>query len=311
MNRTVSLTKRVNLEGIEGARYCPVVMAANGRVKQDYVEVDGHQEFHKEGAYYLSWYEGKKLKRVSVGTDATTAGARQHRQESILAARATGLIVEDPTENNSPLLVNVATDYLIEIEAQKKAATHKSYRNSIRLFLASCSKQTIAEITREDMLAFITFMRKRGFTPYTVHMRFSVVWSFLKAQGREVILKKGDWPKFTQEEPEAYERETLDIFFAACDEDEHLVYSFFLMTGMREQEVMYATWKGVDFQNNTISVKHNPEHGWTPKAYKERTIPVPQRLMDALKTWQAKRDKNVTCCSRRSVADRRHSFGMC
>src|SRR5690242_5532782 len=102
MNKTVSLTKRVNLEGIEGARYCPVVMAANGRVKQDYVEVDGHQEFHKEGAYYLSWYEGKKLKRVSVGTDATAAFARQHRQESILAARANGVTVTD-VDTNSPL----------------------------------------------------------------------------------------------------------------------------------------------------------------------------------------------------------------
>ena len=136
-------------------------------------------------------------------------------------------------------------------------------------------------------------------------MRFSVVFAFLSEFcGWEKLRRSGsaatrsssrirDWPKYTLEEPEAYERETLDTFFAACDEDEHLIYSFFLMTGMREQEVMYATWRCVDFHNNTISVKHNPEHGWTPKAYKERTIPVPQRLMDALKTWHAKRDK--TC----------------
>ena len=164
MNKTVSLTKRVNVEGI-GTRYCPVVFAANGRVKADYVVVDGQQEFHKEGAYYLSWYVGKQLKRMSVGTDATTAGARQHRQESILAARANGVTVNDPTDTNSPLLVNVAADYLTEIEAQKKPATHKSYRNAMRLFLECCSKQTLAEITREDMLAFITFMRKRDSAP--------------------------------------------------------------------------------------------------------------------------------------------------
>jgi integrase/recombinase XerD len=63
------------------------------------------------------------------------------------------------------------------------------------------------------------------------------------------------------------------------------------MTGMRWQEVMYCTWNCVNFAKNTVAVRHNPEHHWTPKAYKEREIPVPQRLMDALKQWKEKRTK--------------------
>ena len=43
-------------------RYCPVVLAANGRVKPDLVIVNGQQERHPEGAYYLEWRErGKRM----------------------------------------------------------------------------------------------------------------------------------------------------------------------------------------------------------------------------------------------------------
>jgi len=293
MNRTVNVLKRVTTA--KGSRYCAVVEAGNGRIKPNYVIVDGKQEFHKEGAYYLSWYEGKKVKRMSVGTEANVADARRHKQEQILGAKAAGIKVVEEKAPDSPLLVNATAEYLAEITAQKKSATAKSYRNSIRLFTQSCSKQTLAEIDRKDLLAFITYLRDQKFTPYTVRMRFSIVFAFLNEycgwvkfkkewkRGDELIFKQTDWPQYTEAEPEVYEREELDKLFAACDPQEHLWFSFFLMTGMREQEVMYATWKAVDFQNNTISVRHNPQHGWQPKAYKERTIPVPQALIDELK----------------------------
>jgi hypothetical protein len=49
MNRIVNLTKRVKTA--EGLRYCPVVEAANGRVKPDVVIVNGQEERHPEGGW--------------------------------------------------------------------------------------------------------------------------------------------------------------------------------------------------------------------------------------------------------------------
>lgn len=57
-NQEVNLTKRVQTD--RGLRYCPVVLAANGRVKPDLVVVNGKHEHHTEGSCYLEWYEGKK-----------------------------------------------------------------------------------------------------------------------------------------------------------------------------------------------------------------------------------------------------------
>ena len=36
-----------------------------------------------------------------------------------------------------------------------------------------------------------------------------------------------------------------------------------------------------------------PDRNWTPKAYKEREIPIPAKLVKKLKAWEAKSDK--TC----------------
>jgi hypothetical protein len=60
--------------------------------------------------------------------------------------------------------------------------------------------------------------------------------SFLKANRIGGLPSKNDWPRYVEDEPEIYEREDLDKFFAACDDDERLWFEFFLMTGMREQE---------------------------------------------------------------------------
>jgi HNH endonuclease len=64
---SVNITKRVQTSA--GARYCPVVFSANGRIKPDVVLVNNKPEQHPEGAYYLEWREGSKRIRLSVGKD--------------------------------------------------------------------------------------------------------------------------------------------------------------------------------------------------------------------------------------------------
>jgi len=126
--------------------------------------------------------------------------------------------------------------------------------------------------------------------PRSCWNKFNNVMSFLKAQGIRGIVKKNDWPRFTEEEPEVYEREELDRLLAACDDEERLWFEVFLMTGMREQEVMYTYWSDVNFTASTVRVSHKPDRGWAPKAYKEREIPIPAKLVTALKGCKAKAD---------------------
>ena len=55
--------------------------------------MNGHQERHTEGAYYLEWCEGGKRVRLSVGKDAQDAAAQRLRKEAEVNAKNNGVTV--------------------------------------------------------------------------------------------------------------------------------------------------------------------------------------------------------------------------
>ncbi|MBZ5722298.1 MAG: tyrosine-type recombinase/integrase [Acidobacteriia bacterium] len=292
MNREVNVTKRVQTS--KGPRYCPVVLSANGRVKPDVVLIDGNPERHPEGAYYLEWREGGKRVRLSVGKDAADASARRLRKEAELNAVNNGVSVVPEDQNGHTSLAVSVAEYLEETKLSKKPKTFAAYSTALSYFVESCHKINLADVDRKDLLKFSAFLRDdKEQAPRSVYNKFENLMTFLKAQGIRGLVNKNDWPRFVEEEPEVYEKEELKKLFKACDAQERLWFEFFLMTGMREQEVMYTYWSDVNFAHGTVRVSHKPDRGWTPKAYKEREIPIPAKLVKSLKALKAKSDK--TC----------------
>jgi integrase/recombinase XerD len=292
MNREVNLTKRVQTP--HGWRYCQVVLSSNGRVKPDVVLVNGKQESHKEGAYYLEWREGSRRVRLSVGKDPADASARRQRKEAELNAVNNGVAVVPDGQNGNRSITAAVVDFLYETKLSKKPKTLAAYSTALTYFSESCHKLNLEEIDRKDLLKFSAFLRDdKEQAPRSVYNKFENVMTFLKANGIRGLVGKNDWPRFTEEEPEIYEQEELDKLFAMCDAEERLWYEFFLMTGMREQEVMYAYWSDINLTASTVRVSHKPDRAWTPKAYKEREIPIPTKLVKSLKSWKAK--SNKTC----------------
>jgi len=293
VNREVNLTKRIKTSS--GMRYCRVMSSANGRVKPDVVLINQKEERHPEGAYYLEWREGAKRVRVSVGKDAQDAAAQRLRKEAELNAKNHGVVVVPPSAKNGHRLLSAAiTEWLAEIKLTKKPKTFAAYSNGLGYFAESCDRQYVEDVERRDLLSFAAYLRdEKELAPQTCHNRFRYVVSFLKSCGIRNLAHKNDWPQFVEEEPEIYEREELDQLFKACSEEERLRYEFFLMTGMRDQEVMHCYWSDVNIAAGTVRVSHKPDRGWTPKAYKEREIPIPAKLVKKLKTWKVTADK--TC----------------
>jgi len=292
-NREVNLTKRVQTP--LGMRYCAVVLSTNGRVKADVVVVNGNEERHPEGAYYLEWREGSKRVRLSVGKDPQDAAARRLRKEAELNAVNNGVaVVPENGHNGQRSLAAAVTEYLEETTLTKKPKTLAAYKTALSYFTESCPKLFLDDIDRKDLLKFSAFLRDdKEQSPRSRWNKFANVMTFLKANGIRGLVGKNDWPRYTEEEPEMYEQKELEKLFKACNEEERLWYEFFLMTGMREQEVMYTYWSDVNFAASTARVSHKPDRGWTPKAYKEREIPIPTKLVKKLKARKAKSDK--TC----------------
>src|ERR1700687_991741 len=289
MNRQVNLTKLVKTS--KGPRYCTVVWATNGRIRPDVVMVNRQPERHTEGAYYLEWREGPKRVRLSVGKDAVDAEGRRKRKTAELNAVNEGAALVPENAGQRSVAASVA-EYLEETKLTKKPKTLAAYSTALAYFVESCHKLNVTDIDRRDLLKFHAFLRDdKEQAPRSCWNKFANVMSFLKAKGIRALVGKNDWHRFTEEEPEIYEAAELDKLFAACGEDERLGYQFFLMTGEREQEVMFAYWTDVNFAASTVRVSHKPDRGWTPKAYKEREIPIPTKLAKSLKAWKAKAPK--------------------
>ena len=228
-----------------------------------------------------------------MGKDHADASARRQRKESELNALNNGVAVVPENGDNGHRSIEAAVmEYLEETKLTKKPKTLAAYTTALNYFTESCPKLFLEDIERKDLLKFCAFLRDdKDQAPRSCWNKFANVMSFLKTNGIRGLVKKNDWPRYTEEEPEIYEQVELDKLFKACDEEERLWYEFFLMTGMREQEVMYTYWSDINLAHATVRVSDKPDRGLTPKAYKEREIPIPAKLVKKLKAWKVKADK--------------------
>ncbi|MGD0793354.1 MAG: tyrosine-type recombinase/integrase [Terriglobales bacterium] len=231
--------------------------------------------------------------RRSVGKNAADAGERHRKQAEFNAVNSGVAVVSTDAKDSRRSLPATATEYLEEAQLRVKPRSYAAYSTPLGYFQECCSKPCLEDINRKDLLKFSAFLRdEKEQAPRSVYNKFEIMMTFLKAQGIRGLVGKNDWPRYTEEEPEIYEQEELDQFFDACNAVERLWYEFFLMTGEREQEVMNTEWPDINLAASIVRVSHKPDRGWTPKAYKEREIPIPAKLVKSLKAWKVKADKN-------------------
>jgi integrase/recombinase XerD len=299
---SVNLTKRVQIvkDGKKVWVFCPVVYTSRNQIRPNVVMVGGIEERHEEGVYHLDWRDNGERHRLSVGKDATEAENRRVTQEKEFAARNAGVPVLAQTDDIRISLTSSIAGYLEEVKLTKKPKTYAAYKLTLEYFAESCKKIYVQDVERGDLLKFAAFLRdEKSQSPRSVYNKFENVMSFLKAQAlkrnKKGILTpagvdKNDWPRFVEEEPEIYEKEELDALFAVCDDQERVWFEFFLMTGMREQEVQHVYWSDINLNHATVRVTQKPDRGWAPKAYAEREVPIPDKLVKSLKTWKATRD---------------------
>jgi len=152
--------------------------------------------------------------------------------------------------NGHRFLATAVAEFLEETKLTKKPKTLAAYTTALDYFTESCPKQYLEDIERRDLLKFAAFLRDdKEQAPRSCWNKFSNAMSFLKVNGIRGLVKKTDWPRYTEEEPEIYEQEELEALFKACDDQERLWFEFFLMTGMREQEVMYTYWSDINLKH--------------------------------------------------------------
>jgi ferredoxin len=152
---------------------------------RDLVTVNGREERHPEGAYYLEWRENGRRVRLSVGKDPADASARRQRKESELNALNNGVaVVPEKGDNDHRSVAAAVAEYLEETTLTKKPKTVAAYTTALTYFTESCPKLFLDEIERKDLLKFCAFLRdEKGQAPRSCWNKFANVMSFLKANG--------------------------------------------------------------------------------------------------------------------------------
>jgi integrase len=252
-----------------------------------------------EGLYYLSWYEGRKKKFVSVGRapdEARTAYANRLNGETVFPKIEPGkskTTVEDGIEKYFRELKNEAG----KDGMGKSESTLSAYEQRLGLFHEFCDDRNIVyldRITRDDLVSYVEWLRsdKRKLSDRSVHNIFSCARSFLIANGvwKEALLRgrganlgKPLKLGFTEKPVEAYSKEQLNSLFDLCDPAEKLVYSFFLNSGCREAEVAHTEVADLDFKRNLLHVQGKPHRRFRLKGKEDRFVPIPASLMKKLK----------------------------
>lgn len=146
------------------------------------------------------------------------------------------------------------------------------------------------EVTRQDIIDFMTYCYKQGLGNRTVYDKLVVVLQLFKRHGKSRLIEKSDWPEYVETIRPIYEAEELEAMFAAATEDQATLLKFLLASGLRDQEVRYLLWRDIDFKHSVVRITAKPQWGYSPKNWEERAVPLPTGILDRLKALKILRD---------------------
>ena len=239
-----------------------------------------------DGRYYIEWYLGGTRRRAGAGVTTAQALEAQRRKRHELEGRKLGVPgfeTAGEAVKKPPLHVAI-TKYLEQIDALKKHNTHRKYEAVLNRFGEFFRDTTsIDAISGDDLTRFVVALKRdHKLGANTVLHNAVIVAQFLKRHGRNGITRELQLPERITSLPKEYREEDLCQFFEACYDLERVLFSTFLLTGFREQEVMYLFWSDINFQLRTVRVTAKPELGFYPKRWEERQIPAPAELIAEL-----------------------------
>ena len=290
-NRKVILLRYCKTE--KGWRRYPVAIGRNGRIRPNYVLVNGDATEYPERHYELRSYQGSKAIYRNVGNNAADALVEQGRESQLLVARdaavAGGAVLVE--EAGRVPLSRQAIKFVQAAKDRGSIVASDSYRLAIDEFLSVTGRTYADQVTTEDSAGHHLALKKRGCSARTVHNRHMLVKAFLVYCGvsEKTIEPQGRGaPKYDKTLPEIYDSKDLGTFFTSLESPYHLlIFYLLLQTGLREQEAMYLEWTDIDFDASTLTIHAKAELGFRIKDKEERSVPVPLDLLTRLQEYKA------------------------
>ena len=190
--------------------------------------IDGEPASWKGGgAFFLDSREDGKRRRKQIGKTPREALDAWRKA----TGRANGSIPDDEgdTTDGSSDTPGISIEdgieqYFEAVKATKGIGTYGSYKASLTWAKRHITKRLVNRLNRNDLLSLFAAGRDEGLDQKTINKRVTVVLNMVRHHDHDIKLKRGDWPKTTEKKIEVYETEEIEEFFAACTDDERLLF---------------------------------------------------------------------------------------
>ena len=239
-----------------------------------------------DGSYFIEWREEGKRMRLPAGRTVSQALEAQRFKLAELAATEVGILQRYKpsfTPEPEPIRLSVLIRrYLDQIDTLKKPNTYRKYQAVLTRFDEHFRGRELQQISNEELNDFIIKLRKSGLAANTVLHNVIIIAQFCRRNGRPNLTRELQLPEAIHFLPKVYSEEQQSRFLEACDSWERALFSTFLFTGFREQEVMYLFWKDLNPKLRTVRVLSKPDLKFFPKRWEEREVPVPVELAELL-----------------------------
>jgi integrase len=310
---TTTLIIRVKID--DDWKRFPVLYGKTGRVVPGLVIWHKKELTFKDVSYEIRYYKGRKVCYVPAGKNASDAEAKRLTLQNQLSAKAiaqaAGIPVADPTERK--LIKAWADEYINKRSVFIGHDQLMRIKYVIVLFLRSCSKTYLDEITANDILNFLRLLatlpvydparrkpskrvlagqarRRLPSAPRTISKR-SIFSYFISARAwlcdggvdRNIFPSP---PKYEEVEVTVYSPEEISTFVSLVQGNLRIATLLMLKCGLRRQEVAHAYFSDINFSDKTILVRGKPEFNFKVKNYSQRYVPVPDDLIEELRQWQ-------------------------
>jgi integrase len=263
----------------------------------------------RPGNYFVEWWEGAKRRRELAGqtpSDALEAQRRKRNElagEQILGGKAEAIPTGETPLTPLPDAIQMFLQH-VRVHSPDKPRTAQRYTAVLdhakrilgrKLFVEAIARSDVDDYKTARSAECSEQHPNRRITPRTINYEVAVLRTFFYFLIRERNLamtnpcanfKELKDPRAkAKRRPPTYKQEELDQIFAKCDEGERAIFSTFLLTGLREEELCYLTWADVelrDLDNSGIRVSGEGKQGFSPKDYEERLIPISRELAELL-----------------------------
>jgi integrase len=255
----------------------------------------------QKSAWFTTEAEAEEFKRLTLVDLAKTAPASAseptiHRHVDSLAA--------------------MAVDWLKHVEDQREAATHKSYKELVKNYLAPGPTQphypalgdlivSNATMTPKTIADYLTTLHQAGVSlsmRRRLHRALSAFCTYAKFAGRltghnpcfdlgRLIRRRGE--EESEPTPNPFTQDEIARIFdqlEACEPTWVPFFQFLYDTGVRPGEAAALKWEELDFERLMVRVALN----WSPaakadklpKTHERRRIDLTQLVADQLLAWR-------------------------